>query len=76
MLCEGSLSEDLLVMKHAMRAQTHAVDGPLGVAVLVADGDGEATVVGPDQVDDVVAVAAHVQRRTLASVRRPVLRSF
>jgi len=26
----------------------HAVDAPVGVAVLVADGDGEPAVVGPD----------------------------
>ncbi len=52
----------------------HAVDAPVGVAVLVADGDGEAAVVGAHQVDHLVAVVARQrQHRALARVRRPVL---
>ena len=53
----------------------HAVDGPLRVAVLVADGDGEAAVVGPQQVDHLAAAvcaARQVQHGSLASVRCPV----
>lgn len=57
-----------------MGAGTHAVDGPLSVAMLVADGDAEAAVVGSDEVDDVARVAVHVERRALARVRRPVPR--
>ena len=52
----------------------HAVDGPVRVAVLVADCDGETAVVGPQQVDHLVVVAARQrQRRAFARVRRPVL---
>lgn len=61
-------------MQDAVRPGTHAVDGPLGVAMLVADGDAEAAVVGPDEVDHVTRVALHVEGGALARVRRPVAR--
>ena len=52
----------------------HAIDAPVGVAVLVANRDGEASVIGSQQVDDFAAVVARQrQRRSLARVRRPVL---
>lgn len=51
----------------------HAVDGPVRVAVLVADGDGKTAVVGSQQVDHLVVVAARQrQRRSFARVGRPV----
>lgn len=65
---------NLLVVQDAVRPGTHAVDGPLGVAMLVADGDAEAAVVGPDEVDHVTRVALHVEGGALARVRRPVAR--
>ena len=39
----------------------HAVDTPVGVAVFVANGDGEAAVVGPDDLDVGVLVALNVE---------------
>lgn len=51
----------------------HAVDGPVRVAVLVADGDGKAAVVGAQEVDHLVVFAARQrQHGTLTRVRRPV----
>ena len=38
---------DILGVKGSEGAVRHAVDGPLRVTVLVADGDGEAAVVSP-----------------------------
>ena len=52
----------------------HAVDGPVRVSVLVADGDGEAAVVCAQEVDHFVVFAARQrQHGPLARVRRPVL---
>ena len=66
-----------LGMEDAQGSVRHAVDAPLGVTVLVADGDGEAAVIGAHQVDDLVAVVARQrQRRPFARVRRPVLALF
>ena len=66
-----------LWMEDAQGSVRHAVDAPLGVTVLVADGDGEAAVIGAHQVDDLVAVVARQrQRRPFARVRRPVLALF
>ena len=66
-----------LWMEDAQGSVRHAVDVPLGVTVLVADGDGEAAVIGAHQVDDLVAVVARQrQRRPFARVRRPVLALF
>ena len=44
-----------------MGAWTHTVDGPLSVAMLVADGDAEAAVVGSDKVDDMARITVHVE---------------
>ena len=67
----------LLRVEGSQGAVGHAVDGPVGVAVLVADGDREAAVVGPQQVDHLPGVVARQrQRRPLARVRRPVLPLF
>lgn len=57
-----------------MGAGTHAVDGPLSVAMFVANGDAEAAVVGSDKVDHVSRFAVHVERRAFTRVRRPVSR--
>ena len=51
----------------------HAVDGPLGVAVGVADGDREAAVVGPDDVEPQPGGAGDVQPGVFAGVGRAVL---
>ena len=50
----------------------HAVDAPVGVAVLIADGYGEAAEVGAHQVDHLTLLAAEGQVGALARVRRPV----
>ncbi len=55
---------------NAQRARRHTVDAPLGVAVHVAYGDGEAAVVGADDIQTAAAAAGDVQARVLASVRR------
>ena len=54
--------------QHCFRLAALAVDAPLGVAVRVADGDGEAAVVGADHVDDVAGVAGDAHDGALASV--------
>ena len=51
-----------------------AVDLPLGVAVVVADGDGEPAIVGPDDVEVLAGCAADVQARVFTGVRRQPLR--
>ena len=48
--CAVGLLPTLLV-DDSQGARLHAVDAPRGVALLVADRDGEATVVGSHQVD-------------------------
>ena len=52
----------------AQRARRHAVDAPVGVAVRVADRDGEASVVCADDVEVEAGRAADVQPRVLARV--------
>ena len=56
------------------RPGRHAVDAPVRVAVVVADGDGEAAVVGPDDVQELALLAGAGQPRALARVRRQVRR--
>ena len=51
----------------------HAVDGPVGVALLVADGDGEAAKVGPDQVDERSLLASYLEGGSFAAVFRSLL---
>ena len=51
-----------------------AVDLPVGVAVVVADGDGEPAAVGPDDVEVLAVGAADVQAGVLAGVSRQTLR--
>ena len=48
---------DLPVWENFVGPATLAVDGPLCVAVVVADCDGEPAVVCPDHVDDVTRLA-------------------
>ena len=47
-----------LVLQDSGGLWRHAVDAPVGVAVLVADGDAEAAVVGADHLDGAAAVIA------------------
>jgi hypothetical protein len=49
------------------------VGGPGGVAQLVADGYGEAPIVGPHQADHRPLLALNVQVRALAAVLGPPL---
>ena len=72
-----SLSVDIMYSlgpQNAARLGRHAVHAPIGIAVLVANGDTEATVVGPDHGHDVVvAVASDVESLAFALVGRAVL---
>jgi hypothetical protein len=72
--CAPGLFSTLLV-DHPQGARFHAVDAPRRVALLVADGDGEAAVVGSHQVDLLPLLALDFQARTLAPVLRPPLRT-
>ena len=69
-------SNFLLFFQNAPRLGSHAVDAPVGVAVAVADGDGEAAVVGPDHLDGGVGVALDRQLVALAAVGSFVLGSI
>ena len=51
-----------------------AVDFPVCVSVIIANGDGEPSVVCPDDVQVLAGTAADVQSRTLASISRQPLR--
>ena len=55
-------------MQHAVGSPAHAVHGPLGVAVFVADGDRETAVVGAYEVNHVTRVTLHVEGWPLAGV--------
>lgn len=50
----------------------HAVDAPVGIAMVVADRYGESPVIRPDEVDDRTLGASDLQRLPLARVRRLV----
>ena len=65
-----------LLVYHAQGARLHAVHAPRRVALLVADGDGEAAVVGAHQIDLLALLALDLQARTLAPVLRPPLRTW
>ena len=50
----------------------HAVDAPVGLAVFIADGDGEAAVVGADDLNVLIALLAlDHQLLALAGVASP-----
>ena len=51
----------------------HTVDAPVCIAVLVADGDGEPAVVGPDHLDGLAGVAEDAHGVAFAAVSRLVL---
>lgn len=59
-------------VQHAQTLVGHAVHAPVDVAVIIAYGYREATVVGPDQADHLVHAAIDLQRFALARVRRLV----
>jgi hypothetical protein len=46
----------------------HTVDAPVGAALLVADGDAEPAVVGPDDLYELPLCAGHLQLLALARV--------
>ena len=62
-----------LLVDDSQGARFHAVDAPRGVALLVADGDGESAVVGSHQVNLLAVLAFDLQARSLAPVLRPPL---
>lgn len=55
-------------MQHSETSRGHAVNAPVRVAMVVADGNGEPSVVGPDEVDDRALAAADLQRLAFARV--------
>ena len=55
------------------RPRGHAVDGPVRVAVIIADGDGEPPIVGPDDVEMEAGLAGDVEPAVLAGVVSLVL---
>lgn len=59
-----------------MRSGTHAIDRPLGVAMLVAYCNAEATVVGSDEVDHMARVTLHIEGGSFTRVRRSVARTL
>lgn len=56
-------------MKNPQTPRAHAVDAPVGVPVVVADGDGEPSIVRPDEVDDGAFSAANLQGLAFTRVR-------
>ena len=46
--CLSNNNNILPSLQHPRCCGGHTVDAPVGVAVLVADGDGEPAVIGPD----------------------------
>ena len=70
----SSLHSYSLFLEDPLGLGRHAVDAPVGEAVAVADGNGEAAVVGAHHLDDGLArLARDLQRLALAPVRRLVL---
>ena len=62
-----------LLVDHPEGTGLHAVDGPRGVALFVADGDGESSIVGPDKRDGRTLLTLYLQAGTLAPVLGPPL---
>ena len=59
---------NLLCLKNPGGSRAHAVDRPVCVAVFVADGDGEPSIVGPDDLNDLTRLARNCHLLALASV--------
>lgn len=59
-------------MQNPERLGRHAVDTPLRVAMVVADCDGEPTVVGSDKMDQLPVLALDLQSLAFTSIRRVV----
>ena len=72
--CAPGLLATLLAY-NSQCSRLHTIHAPRRVALLVADGDGEASVVSSDQVDLLPGFALDLQARTLAPVLRPPLRT-
>lgn len=65
-----------LAVEDAEGARRHAVDAPVGVAVVVAQRYREAAVVGPDQIDVLALRTVDGQHGTLALVGHVVTHPF
>lgn len=48
-------------MQYSVAPRTHTVNRPLCVSMLIADGDGEPSIVGSDEVDHVTCITLHVE---------------
>ncbi len=62
---------DSRVLKDMRCAGRHAVVGPVGAALVIADGDAEPAVVGAHNLDELPGPTAHLQLLALAGVSRP-----
>ncbi len=62
---------DSPVLKDMPCAGRHAVDGPVGASLVIADGDAEPAVVGAHDLDELPGPAAHFQLLSLAGVASP-----
>ncbi len=69
-----TIQDNAPVLHYPQCARLHAVDGPGGVPLRVADGDAEPAVVGPHQADARPRLALDVKDGPLAAVACPSLR--
>lgn len=60
------------ICEHSVRPHALTVDRPLCVAVCVADGDGEATIVGTYHIDYMTRLTRDVQLHALTCISRAV----
>ena len=57
-----------LVLKDVSGLGGHTVDAPVGLAIVVADGDAEPAIVGSHDLDRLLGIAGHHQLVAFASV--------
>jgi len=57
-----------LVLKDVSGLRRHTVDAPVGLAIVVADGDAEPAIVGSHDLDRLLGIAGHHQLVAFASV--------
>jgi hypothetical protein len=67
----GGGGVDSPVLKDMPGAGRHTVDGPVGAALVIADGDAEPAVVGAHDLNELPGPTAHLQLLALAGVARP-----
>ena len=60
-----------LVLKDVSGLGRHTVDAPVGLAIVVADGDAESAIVGSHDLDRLLRIASHHQLVPFAGVSSP-----